>query len=185
MAVIQVISRIWQRDFICITNWKENQGVIRPFFSMWPWTKYASSIITRGSSMKGMGFPSKIPMFDAMRVTKEVHSIVPIILKFVSHCLTIALAGETQILLTMTYNVINSSLHTVRGSSLGKRVMATNLCIKRRVRFWMSLHQGANLAWTTWQEIEPQNSCRSKPRQAFSRETGKRALKPRKWLKFL
>ena len=56
-----------------------------------------------------MGFPSKIPMFDAMRVTKEVHSIVPIILKFVSHCLTIALAGETQILLTMVYNIINSS----------------------------------------------------------------------------
>src|SRR6185312_2956590 len=83
--------------------------------------------------MKGMGFPSKIPMFDAMRVTKEVHSIGPVILKFVSHCLTITLAGETQILLTMAYNIINSSFRTGRGSSLGKRVIATHLCIKRRV----------------------------------------------------
>ena len=55
--------------------------------------------------MKGTGFPSKIPMFDTMRVTKEVHSIGPAILKFVSHCLTIALAWETQILLTMAYNI--------------------------------------------------------------------------------
>ena len=56
-----------------------------------------SSIITRGSSMKGTGFPFKIPMFDAMRVTKEVHSIGPVIRKFVSHCLTIACAGEIRI----------------------------------------------------------------------------------------
>ena len=85
--------------------------------------------------MKGMGFPSKIPMFDAMRVTKEVHSIGPVIRKFVSHCLTIACAGEIQILLTVAYNIINSSLRTGRGSSLGKRVIATHLCIKRRVGF--------------------------------------------------
>ena len=31
MAVIQVIPRVWQRDFICITERKENQGVIRTF----------------------------------------------------------------------------------------------------------------------------------------------------------
>ena len=85
--------------------------------------------------MKGTGFPSKIPMFDAMRVTKEVHSIGPVILKFVNHCLTIALVGETRILLTMAYNSINSLFHTGRGSSLGKRVITTHLCIKRRVRF--------------------------------------------------
>ena len=71
--------------------------------------------------MKGTGFPSKILMFDAMRVTKEVHSIGPVILKFVSLCLTIALAGEIRILLTMAYNIINSSFRTGRGSSLGKR----------------------------------------------------------------
>ena len=80
--------------------------------------------------MKGIGFPSKTPMFDAMQVTKEVHSIGPVILKFVNHCLTIALAGETRILLTMAYNIFNSSFRTGRGSSLGKRVMATHLCIK-------------------------------------------------------
>ena len=80
--------------------------------------------------MKGTGFPSKIPMFDAMRVTKEVHSIGPIILKFVSHCLTIAFAEETRILLTMAYNIINSSFRNGRGSSLGMRVMATHLYIK-------------------------------------------------------
>ena len=74
--------------------------------------------------MKGMGFPSKIPMFDAVRVTKEVHSIGLVILKFVSHCLTIAFAGKTRILLTMAYNIINSSLRTGHGSSLGKRVLA-------------------------------------------------------------
>src|SRR6185503_12942570 len=96
---------------------------------------YASSIITRGSSMEGMGFPSKILMFDAMRVTKEVHSIGPVIQKFVSHCLTIAFAGEIRILLTMAYNMINSSFCTGHGSSLGKRVIATHLCIKRRVGF--------------------------------------------------
>ena len=79
---------------------------------------------------EGNGFPSKILMFDAMRVTKEVHSIGPIIRKFVNQCLTIAFAGEIQILLTMAYNMINSSFRTGRGSSLGKRVLATHLCIK-------------------------------------------------------
>ena len=83
--------------------------------------------------MKGMGFPSKIPMFDAMWVTKEVHSIGSVILKFVSHRLTIAFAGEIQILLTMSYNMIISSFHTGRESSIGKRVIATHLCIKLRV----------------------------------------------------
>jgi hypothetical protein len=62
--------------------------------------------------MKGTEFPSKIPIFDAMRVTKEVHSIGPVILKFKSHCITIALAGETRILLTIAYKIINSSLRT-------------------------------------------------------------------------
>ena len=81
--------------------------------------------------MKETRFLSKIPMFDAMRVTKEVHSIGPIIRKFLSHCLTISCAGEIQILLTMVYNIINSSFRTGRGSSLGKRVIATHLCIKR------------------------------------------------------
>ena len=123
-----MIPRVWQRDFICITKQKENQGVIRAFLEHV--AKYASSVITRGSSMKGMGFPSKIHMFDAMRVTKEVHSIGPVILKFVTHYLTIAFAGETQILLTMAYNIFNSSFHTGRGSSLGNKVMATHLSIK-------------------------------------------------------
>src|SRR6185436_17134613 len=85
--------------------------------------------------MKGTGFPSKILMFDVMWVTKEVHSIGSVILKFVSHRLTITLVGETRILLTMAYNIINSSFCTGRGSSLGKRVIATHLCIKRRVGF--------------------------------------------------
>ena len=85
--------------------------------------------------MKGTWFPSKMLMFDTMRVNKEVHSIEPVILKFVSHCLTIAFAGETQILLTMAYNIINTSFRTGRGSSLGKGVMATHLCIKRRIGF--------------------------------------------------
>ena len=76
--------------------------------------------------MKGKGLPSKILIFDAIQVTKQVHSIGPVILKFVSHCLTIAFAEEIRILLTMAYNIINSSLRTVRGLSLGKRVMATN-----------------------------------------------------------
>ena len=31
MAIIQMMPRIWQRDFNCITNRKENQGVIRAF----------------------------------------------------------------------------------------------------------------------------------------------------------
>ena len=122
-------------------------------------------------------------MFDTMRVTKEVHSIGPITLKFVSHCLTIAFAGDTQILLTMAYNIINSSFCTGRGSSLGKRVMATHLCSKRRVGFWISLHRGANLPWTTWPKIKLQNSCRLKPRQTFLRKTGKWSLKQRRWLK--
>ena len=36
--------------------------------------------------MKGTGFPSEMLMFYMMRVIKEVHSIGPVILKFVSHC---------------------------------------------------------------------------------------------------
>ena len=80
--------------------------------------------------MKGTRFPSKIPMFDVMRVTNEVHPIGPVILKFVSHCLTIAFAGETRILLTMAYNIINSSFRTGHVSYLGERVIATHMCIK-------------------------------------------------------
>jgi hypothetical protein len=47
--------------------------------------------------MKGITFPSKIPMLEVMRVIKEVHSIGPVILKFVSHCLIIAFTGEILI----------------------------------------------------------------------------------------
>ena len=131
--------------------------------------------------MKGMGFPSKIPMFDAMRVTNEVHSIGHVILKFVSHYLTKAFAWEILILLTMAYKMINSPLRTGRTSSLGKGVMANHLCIKWRVGFCMSLHRGANLAWTTCPEIWTQNSWWLTPRQACSREIGQRLLKSR-WL---
>jgi hypothetical protein len=44
-----------------------------------------------------MKFLSKTLMLEAMRVIKEVHSIGPIILKFVSHCLIIAFTGEILI----------------------------------------------------------------------------------------
>jgi hypothetical protein len=62
--------------------------------------------------MKGMTFPSKIPMLEVMRVIKEVHSIGPIILKFLSHCLIMAFTGDILILLTMAYKIINSLLRT-------------------------------------------------------------------------
>ena len=122
MTVIQMIPHVWQWDFICITKREENQGIIQAFLEC-------------VALMKGTRFPSKTLMFDAMRVNKEVHSIGLVIRKFVSLCLTIASAGEIRILLTMAYNIINSSLRTGRGSSLGKRVIATQLCIKRRVGF--------------------------------------------------
>jgi hypothetical protein len=53
--------------------------------------------------MKGITFPFKIPMLEATRVIKEIHSIGPVILKFVSHCLIIAFTGEILILLTMEF----------------------------------------------------------------------------------
>jgi hypothetical protein len=67
--------------------------------------------------MKGTEFPSKTPMLEAMRVTKEVHSIGPVILKCLSQCLTIAFTGEILILLTMAYKITNSSLRMVLTSS--------------------------------------------------------------------
>ena len=103
----------------------------------------------RSPSMKGIAFPSKALTREAIQVIKEVHSIGHVILKFVSHYLTKAFAWEILILLTMAYKMINSSLHIGRTSSLGKRVMANHLCIKQRVGFYMSLHRGANLPWTT------------------------------------
>ena len=117
MVVIQMIHRIWQQDLICITKRKENQRIIRAFLecvalNQISFIDHSTVILNERNRV-----PSKIPMFDAMRVTKEVHSIGPVILKFVSHCLTIAFAGETRILLTMVYNIINSSLRTGRGSS--------------------------------------------------------------------
>ena len=112
---------------------EENQGIIRALLECV--ALHQISLIDQSTGILNEGNPSKIPMFDAMRVTKEVHSIGPVIRKFVSHCLTIAYAGEIRILLTMAYNIINSSLRTGRGSSLGKRVIATHLCIKQRVGF--------------------------------------------------
>jgi len=146
MAVIQVKPRVWQRDLICITKRKENQGIIRASLEYVALNQICLIDHNMGILNDGNGVPVQDSHVLCDAGTKEVQSIEPVILKFVSHCLTIGLVGETRILLTMAYNIINSSLRMVRGSSLGKRVMATNLCIKRRVRFWMSLHQGANLA---------------------------------------
>jgi hypothetical protein len=103
-----------------------------------------------------------------MRGIKDVHSIGPIILKFVNHCGIIAWMGETLIYLTATYKILISSMHTVRTSSLGKRVMASHLCYSRRVGCKILLHRCVNLPWTSWLQSSSQKLSRLKSLQACS-----------------
>jgi hypothetical protein len=121
MTIIQMELCIGQRNLICKAQVEENQRVI--------WSILKCVDIRTVALMKGIKFASKAPTRVAIRVIKEVHSIGPVILKFESHCLTKACAGEILILLTMAYSMSNSMLRTGRTSSLGKRVMANYLCI--------------------------------------------------------
>ena len=92
---------------------KRKQRNIWAFLECVALNEINTSIKTRSSSMKGTGFPCKMPMFDTMRATKEVHSIGLIILKFVSNCFTNAFVGETRILLTMAYNIFSTHRSTL------------------------------------------------------------------------
>ena len=71
-----MIPRVWQWDFICITQREENQGIV------WAFLECVAL--------------NQIKFIDQSTVIlKEVHSIGPIIMNFVSHLLTIVFAGET------------------------------------------------------------------------------------------
>ena len=121
--------RIRQRNLICKAQVKENQRVTRGFLECVTLDQISLVDIRTAALNERNEFPSKAPTRVAIRVIKEVHSIGPVILKFESHYLTKACAGEILILLTMAYRMSNSSLRTGRTSSLGKRVMANLLCI--------------------------------------------------------
>ena len=121
-----MISRVWQQDLICITKREENQRLIQVFLEHVALNQ--KSLIDQSTVILNEG--NEVPIYDT-HVRCDV-SNQRSTLNRTCH-LEIHEPREIWILLTMAYNIINSSLSAVRVSSLGKRVMATHLCIKRRV----------------------------------------------------
>ena len=80
-----MIHRVWQQNLICITKGEENQGIIRAFLECVALNQIKFIDQNIVILKERNGFPSKMPMFDMMCVTKEVHSIGLVILKCVSH----------------------------------------------------------------------------------------------------
>jgi hypothetical protein len=129
--------------------------------------------------MEGTLGPCVIPRFVTMQEIKDVHSIEPVILKFVNHCRVIACTGEILIRLTAAYKIIISSVHTGHTWSLGKRVTTSHLSHSQRVGCKISLHWGDNLPRTGPPESSTQKLSWIKSVQACSREIAQWWWKPR------
>src|SRR6187455_123971 len=91
--------------------------------------------------------------------------------------------GETGTFLNIAYRIRNSTVFTGRISALGNTIIATHLCIKRRVGVWILFMRGA------WQLVFPeilfQNATRSNLLKALLGSKEQRLEKPRAKLKSL